>query len=59
MHRPWWLSVAIVLYAVAVMFLRRRQGVVAQRRSPGRWVEDLLAADRQSGNWWSAPSWML
>ncbi|TCC11430.1 sensor histidine kinase [Kribbella soli] len=85
-HWPWWLSVGIVLYAVAVMVLRRRQGVVAQRRSPGRWVEDLLAAarpqsgagpvlvltaaavvplamvelaaDRQSGNWWSAPGWM-
>ncbi|WP_327638526.1 histidine kinase [Kribbella sp. NBC_00482] len=86
-HWPWWLSVAILLYAVAVMYLRRRQGVVAQRRTPGRWVEDLLAAarpqsgagpvlvlsaaavvplamvelaaDRQSGNWWSAPGWML
>ncbi|MEV5960288.1 sensor histidine kinase [Kribbella sp. NPDC051952] len=41
---PRWVSVAVVVWCVAVMVLRRHRGLVAVRRTTGQRVEDLRAA---------------
>jgi signal transduction histidine kinase len=45
---PWWFSVITVLFAIVVLILRRRHGVVPVRRAAGERLEELLGVVRRS-----------